>query len=119
MTRIVWISLLSGLLFGAPLFAEDFLILDDMDIKGEVREPAVEIISSRILPSIEGFRMEKSFLQQARQPDPNIVELPLKFGIPVRMLAPELLLERPRALLRLKEAKPRADEAGAPDMDKL
>jgi hypothetical protein len=111
MIKIVWINLLSLVFCTGSLTAQELLILDDVQIDGEVREPSVEIIASRILPLVEDFRMEKSFLKQARRPDAELVGLSDDLGKPVRMPAPELLLNRPRYVSKLKEAIPTADDS--------
>jgi len=69
-----------------------------MHIEGTVQEPAVMMIPSRILPEISGFRLEKSFLSQARNPDEQIVTIDAGVAEETRIMDPERLLERPREL---------------------
>jgi hypothetical protein len=95
MSRTAWISLLgAGLLaaHGARAQGGDFLLLDEMTIKGQVKQPAVAIISSRLVPEIQGFKLEKSFFEQVRSPDEELVLLD-------RRLADQALIRDPQALL--------------------
>lgn len=115
MTRIAWTSLtLATLALAGSLAAqEEFFLLEDMTIEGQVREPSVEIISSRLLPEISGFRLEKSFLDQARRPDEELVDVDPFLGRQARLENPEALLSRPRIVRRgLNSAEPSADQSG-------
>jgi hypothetical protein len=93
---------------------EEVLLLDDLLIKGQVREPSVEIISSRLQPTIRGFRLEKSFLDQARRPDEELVDVDPLLGREARLASPDALLSRPRVLRPgLKTPPVAADQEGA------
>lgn len=101
MSRIAWIKLSLLLLAAAPRAQErDFLMLDELSIKGQVREPAVAIISARIQPEITGFKLEKSFFDQVRSPDEELVDVDPGMGAGVRIANKDRLLERPRTLAK-------------------
>ncbi len=101
MSRTAWISLGLFLLAGAGRSQErDFLMLDELSIKGQVREPAVAIISSRIQPEITGFKLEKSFFDQVRSPDEELVDVDPAMGLGLRIANRDALLERSRTLSR-------------------
>lgn len=122
MTRTAWTSLtLAALLLAGPLVAQDdgdVFLLEEMSIEGQVREPSVEIISSRLLPEISGFRLEKSFLDQARRPDEELVDVDPVLGRQARLVDPDALLQRERFLLReVKTTPPAADQRSAPAAD--
>lgn len=117
MARTVWTKLTLAVLFAASLGRaqdDEVLILDEISIEGQVREPSVAIFSSRMLPVIEGFRLEKSFFDQARSPDEELVELDPEWGREGRVENPEALLKRDRlprhALTPLKTVAPEADQ---------
>lgn len=97
MSRIGWTSLV--LILAARLGAqEDLIMLDELEITGKVREPAVAIISSRMQPEITGFRLEKSFFDQLRAPDEELVDLDRAMAREARILDREILLSRNRVL---------------------
>ena len=101
MSKTAWINLLAaGLLAGTPARAQDdgVLMLDEMSIKGQVREPAVAIISSRLQPEIEGFKLEKSFFEQVRSPDEELVDLDRGMAGQATIRDREVLLNRARLL---------------------
>jgi hypothetical protein len=97
MSRIGWINLV---LFLASVGAaqEDLFMLDELSITGKVREPAVAIISSRMQPEITGFRLEKSFFDQVRTPDEELVDVDRVMATEARILNREALLTRTRVL---------------------
>lgn len=99
MSRIVWISLLLGAV-GLPALGQDkdYFMLDEVSIKGQVREPAVAIISSRLQPEIVGFKLEKSFFDQVRSPDEELVDVDPVMGQGLRIPNREALLNRARSL---------------------
>ncbi|MDP2359709.1 MAG: hypothetical protein Q8O14_03005 [bacterium] len=77
---------------------EGILMLDEVNIQGQVREPSVAIISSRLQPEISGFRLEKSFFDQLRTPDPRLVGLDRALVRGERLRDRESLLARTRIL---------------------
>jgi hypothetical protein len=118
MSRTGWISLAAlGLLALGPRGGraqDDYMMLDEMSIKGQVREPAVAIISSRLQPEIQGFRLEKSFFDQVRTPDEELVSLDRGMVREERVKDREALLARARVLPSaswpLKGSAPAADQ---------
>ncbi len=100
MTRTGWTSTFFLFLIQAscPAQEEEYISIGEMHIEGTVQEPAVMMIPSRILPEISGFRLEKSFLSQARNPDEQIVTIDAGVAEETRIMDPERLLERPREL---------------------
>ncbi len=101
MTRIAWNSLLlGGLLVLADCLSaqDDFLILDEVTIEGQIREPSVAIISSRLRPEISDFRLERSFVDQARRPNVEFSAFNPELALGTRILLPRELLERQRVL---------------------
>jgi len=121
MTRTAWTSLpLAALLAcgsaAAQEAAEDgVFLLEELSIQGQVREPSVEIISSRLLPEISGFRLEKSFLDQARRPDEELVDVDGRLALTTRLEDPDAMLSRPRTPRPgVKTPPPPADETTAP-----
>jgi len=81
-----------------PAQDKDFFMLDEVSIKGQVREPAVAIISSRMQPEITGFKLEKSFFDQVRSPDEELVDLDPAMGLGLRIPDRDDLLGRARHL---------------------
>jgi len=77
---------------------EDVFMLDELEITGKVKEPAVAIISARMMPQISGFRLEKSFFDQVRAPDEELVDLDREMAREARILDREALLARARVL---------------------
>lgn len=103
MTRTVWTSALSLLLLAGSLLAQgdgDYMILDEVNIEGEVREPSVEIIASRMEPILSTFKLEKSFLNKLKTPDSRIVSLNPGIRLEKRITDPDPLLDRQRILGR-------------------
>ena len=101
MTRTVWISPLLALVLALSARAQDdYLILDEVAIEGEVREPSVEIIASRMKPVLSTFRLEKSFLAKLKTPDSHIVSLNPGIRLEQRITDPDPLLRRERELGR-------------------
>ncbi len=99
MTRTACISLLLlWLATGIRAQEDDYLILDEVTIEGEVREPAVAIISARLKPELSTFKLEKSFLAKLRRPDPRIVNLNPGIRLELKISNPAPLLERRRTV---------------------
>jgi hypothetical protein len=99
MARIVLTRFLILLLAAATVAVaqeEDVFLLDELSIEGQVREPSVAIFSTRILPEIEAFKLEKSFFDQARSPDEQLVELDPDMGNAARVQDPQAMLGRER-----------------------
>ncbi len=99
MARIVLTRFLILLLAAAPVALaqeEEVFLLDELSIEGQVREPSVAIFSTRILPEIEAFKLEKSFFDQARSPDEQLVELDPNMGNAARVQDPQAMLGRER-----------------------
>jgi hypothetical protein len=100
MTRIALISSVV-LLCLISMFAfaqDDVLMLDDAMIEGEVREPSVAMFSSRIVPEINAFKLEKSFLENVGITAPEIITLSGQTGKEVRISDADSLISRPRIL---------------------
>jgi hypothetical protein len=97
MSRIGWISLVLFLASGLAA-QEDVFMLDELEITGKVKEPAVAIISARMMPQITGFRLEKSFFDQVRAPDEELVDLDREMAREACILDREALLARARVL---------------------
>jgi hypothetical protein len=112
MSRTAWSSVI---LLGASLALaqENVFMLDELEITGQVREPAVAIISSRLQPEITGFRLEKSFFDQVRAPDEELVDLDRGLAREARLPDRETLLARTRVLQ--SAAWPLKGGAGASD----
>ncbi len=111
MTRTAWTSLLLLLLARLlPAQEGEYLILDEVTIEGEVREPAVAIISARIQPELSTFKLEKSFLDKLRRPDPRIVNLNPGIRLEMKISDPAPLLERRRSVAPLSLEAPPAKE---------
>jgi hypothetical protein len=103
MTRTVWTSALAVICLAGSALAQgdgDYMILDEVSIEGEVREPSVEIISSRLEPILSTFRLEKSFLAKLKTPDSRIVSLNPGIRLEKRITDPGPLLDRQRFLVR-------------------
>ena len=103
MSRTAWISLMAAcLLAGRPMPVRaqggDYMMLEELTIKGKVREPAVSIIAKRLAPEIEGFKLEKSFFEQVRSPDEELVDLDRRLGSQASIRDPQVLLTRARQL---------------------
>jgi hypothetical protein len=116
MSRIAWSSLLLLGVAVAPA-QENVFMLDELEITGQVKEPAVAIISSRLQPEITGFRLEKSFFDQVRAPDEELVDLDRAMAREARVPDRETLLARTRVLQ--SAAWPLKGGAGASDEVKL
>jgi len=98
----VWISAWLGLVLAVSALAQgdDYMLLDEVTIEGEVAEPSVEIISSRLEPILSTFRLEKSFLAKLKTPDSRIVSLNPGIRLEQRITDPDPLLKRQRLLVR-------------------
>jgi len=97
----------------AALAQENVFMLDELEITGQVKEPAVAIISSRLQPEITGFRLEKSFFDQVRSPDEELVDLDRGMAREARVPDRDALMARTRVLQ--SAAWPLKGGAGASD----
>ena len=99
MTRIAWISSLALLsMMAFPGLSQEVLIIDDAMIEGEAREPSVAMFSSRIIPEINAFKLEKSFIENAGRPDPVIIGAAKQQHPDVRISEADSLVNRARIL---------------------
>jgi hypothetical protein len=82
----------TGLAQGEP----QRVMLGEITIKGEVSQPSVSIISSRIQPEFRRLQVEKSFLTEIRQPSAKVLQLNADVRVPHKIKAIEQLLFRER-----------------------
>ncbi len=75
---------------------QERVMLGEITIKGEVSQPSVSIISSRIQPEFRRLQVEKSFLTEIRQPSAKVLQLNVDVRAPHKIQQIERLLFRER-----------------------
>ncbi|MBL7033385.1 MAG: hypothetical protein ISR91_04500 [Candidatus Delongbacteria bacterium] len=97
MNATEYISCLLLLLFTAVAgVAQERVLLGEVTIKGEIRQPNVAMFSSRIPPEFRKLQVEKSFLTEIRQPLAEVVELNSDIRAPYKIGKIETLLLKER-----------------------
>jgi len=72
------------------------VMLGEITIKGEIRQPSVSIIASRIRPEFRKLQVEKSFLTEIRQAPADVVELNSDIRAPFKLRGIDALLAKER-----------------------
>ena len=72
------------------------VMLGEINIKGEIRQPSVSIISSRIQPEFRKLHVEKSFLTEIRQAPAEVIELNSDIRAPFKIHRVESMLLKDR-----------------------
>lgn len=81
------------------------VMLGEITIKGEIRQPSVSIISSRIQPEFRKLLVEKSFLTEIRQASAEVIELNSDIRAPFKIRKIESLLLKDRQFHSIQRGK--------------
>ena len=100
-----WMLVLLLATIGLAQVETERVMLGEITIKGEVSQPSVSIISSRIQPEFRKLQVEKSFLSEIRQPSAKVLQLNADIRAPYRIKGIEQLLFRERQQQPIQETE--------------
>jgi len=83
-------------MFTGVVSAQDTMYLGEFQVKAEIREPSVTIITSRITPEFKLIKVGKSFMNEIKFPNSRITDLNREVRFAVKMEQIQTLKDRDR-----------------------